>query len=566
MRAALSGRDVLVVMPTGAGKSLMYQLPALLREDLSIVVSPLVALMRTRSTRSSAVDDRVELINAQQDVAANRWALERALTGRLRLLYVAPERFSSPGFAERIREADVGLFVVDEAHCVSQWGHDFRPDYFRLADAARYVGARALVASTATATPRVAADIVARLGLRDPVKVATGFDRPNLAFSVVPSRSPADKARRLAEALRRPRRAAGHRLRGHARGLRGAGGGAAGRARGRGGRLPRRPRPRRAGRGPAALHGRRGRGRGRHQRLRHGRGQGRRAHGRPRHRAAVAGGLLPGGGPRRPRRRAGAGAAVRRARATRGCTCTSSSGRGSRTGAFEAVGRIVERSADADGRYDVPVGALARAAGPGDDSVRAVLGHLVRAGVLQPAPAPPDRAAGRVLAPFDRRALAHLPHRRQRGRAGALARVPHDLGATSRSSAAAARPSSATSAIRRSRCRAARAATSATPRRCRPRRSRRRWSPAAPRWPTATSTPPSSRWSRTARPAVGRTRTVEILRGGRSQRDPRPRLRRPARLRHLGHLRADEVLGRVDAMLADGRLHSTGGRFPKLAA
>ena len=204
VRAALSGRDVLVVMPTGAGKSLTYQLPALLREDLSIVVSPLVALMRDQVDALKAVDDRVELINAQQDVAANRWALDRALNGRLRLLYVAPERFSSPGFAERIREADVGLFVVDEAHCVSQWGHDFRPDYFRLADAARYVGARALVASTATATTRVAADIVARLGLRDPVKVTTGFDRPNLAFSVIPSRSPADKARRLAEALAAP--------------------------------------------------------------------------------------------------------------------------------------------------------------------------------------------------------------------------------------------------------------------------------------------------------------------------------------------------------------------------
>ncbi|MFL5876535.1 MAG: RecQ family ATP-dependent DNA helicase, partial [Solirubrobacteraceae bacterium] len=202
--AALDGRDVLVVMPTGAGKSLTYQLPALLREDLTVVVSPLVALMRDQVDALRAVDDRVELINAQQDAAANRWALERAVTGRLRLLYVAPERFASPGFAERVRGADVGLFVVDEAHCVSQWGHDFRPDYFRLADAARYLGARALVASTATATPRVAADIVARLGLRDPVKVTTGFDRPNLSFAVVPSRSAADKARRLAAALAPP--------------------------------------------------------------------------------------------------------------------------------------------------------------------------------------------------------------------------------------------------------------------------------------------------------------------------------------------------------------------------
>src|SRR5215208_5924023 len=137
VRAALDGRDVLVVMPTGAGKSLTYQLPALLRDDLTVVVSPLVALMRDQVDALRAVDDRVELINAQQDAAG-------------------------------------------------------------------YLGARALVASTATATPRVAADIVARLGLRDPVRVTTGFDRPNLSFAVVPSRSAADKARRLAAALAPP--------------------------------------------------------------------------------------------------------------------------------------------------------------------------------------------------------------------------------------------------------------------------------------------------------------------------------------------------------------------------
>jgi ATP-dependent DNA helicase RecQ len=106
---------------------------------------------------------KVALVNAQQDAAANRAAVDRAVSGRARLLYVAPERFSSPGFLDRIRHAKVGLFVVDEAHCVSQWGHDFRPDYFRLADAARWLGADAIVASTATATPQVANDIVARL-------------------------------------------------------------------------------------------------------------------------------------------------------------------------------------------------------------------------------------------------------------------------------------------------------------------------------------------------------------------------------------------------------------------
>src|SRR4051812_22167094 len=203
--AALTGRDLLVVMPTGAGKSLCYQLPALMRPDLALVVSPLVSLMQDQvEALERAVPGRAALINAQQDPAANRAAIARAAAGEVKLLYVAPERFSSPGFLEAIRDVDVGLFVVDEAHCVSQWGHDFRPDYFRLADAARWLGARAIVASTATATPQVATDIAGRLGLREPVRVTTGFDRPNLSFAVVRCRGPADKRARLAAALADP--------------------------------------------------------------------------------------------------------------------------------------------------------------------------------------------------------------------------------------------------------------------------------------------------------------------------------------------------------------------------
>src|SRR5215211_4961897 len=203
--AALAGRDVLVVMPTGSGKSLCYQLPALMRADLTLVVSPLVSLMTDQVQALERVaPGRVGLVNAQQDAAANRRALEQAVSGHLRLLYVAPERFSSPGFLERIRQAKVGLFVVDEAHCVSQWGHDFRPDYFRLADAARWLGAEAIVASTATATPQVANDIVARLGLREPVRIATGFDRPNLSFAVVPCATKEAGHRGIATALAEP--------------------------------------------------------------------------------------------------------------------------------------------------------------------------------------------------------------------------------------------------------------------------------------------------------------------------------------------------------------------------
>ena len=205
VRAALSDRDALVVMPTGSGKSVCYQLPALMREDLTLVVSPLVSLMQDQVAALDAVaPGRVAVVNAQRGFAANASAMEGVRDGSVRLLYVAPERFGSPGFVKALAGVDVGLFVVDEAHCVSQWGHDFRPDYFTLADAAQGVRARATIALTATATPRVADDIVRRLRLREPERITTGFDRPNLSFAVVPCRGGHDKERRLAAALSEP--------------------------------------------------------------------------------------------------------------------------------------------------------------------------------------------------------------------------------------------------------------------------------------------------------------------------------------------------------------------------
>ena len=204
--AALAGRDVLVVMPTGAGKSLCYQLPALMRpNEVTVVVSPLVSLMADQvAGLERAVAGRAALINSQRDAAENRDALARVRDGGVRLLYVAPERFAAPGFVDALEGVPIGMFVVDEAHCVSQWGHDFRPDYFELPRAARALGARQIFAATATATPRVAGDVIARLGLRDPVRVTTGFDRPNLSYIVIRAGNDVDRRRRITAVLSDP--------------------------------------------------------------------------------------------------------------------------------------------------------------------------------------------------------------------------------------------------------------------------------------------------------------------------------------------------------------------------
>jgi len=199
--AALAGRDVLLVMPTGSGKSLCYQLPALIDRRLTVVVSPLVSLMQDQV---EGLGGRGELINAQREGSANRASLERAIAGETRILYVAPERFAAPGFADRLAAARVGLFVVDEAHCVSEWGHDFRPDYLRLGEVAERLGAASIFATTATATPRVGLDVARRLGLRDPVRIATGFDRPNLSYDVARLRSPRSKWAALRALLAEP--------------------------------------------------------------------------------------------------------------------------------------------------------------------------------------------------------------------------------------------------------------------------------------------------------------------------------------------------------------------------
>jgi ATP-dependent DNA helicase RecQ len=573
LAAALAGRDTLVVMPTGSGKSLCYQLPALMRKDLTIVVSPLVSLMQDQVDQLRRVaPERVALVNAQQSAAENRAVMERAAAGELRLLYVAPERFASPAFVEQIARVRVGLFVVDEAHCVSQWGHDFRPDYFRLADAARYLRAQAIVALTATATPQVARDIAARLRLDDPVTVTTGFDRPNLSFAVVPCRTKADKQRRIAAALREP------------------------------GALP-----------AIVYAGTRNGCEELAMRLGHALDEDVLVYhaGLDRDRRAAVQRAFMGGEARVVVATNAFGMGVDKADVRTVCHDTvpqsveayyQEAGRAGRDGAparcllfaeardkglhvffiqrsevedaaFAAVARRLHKQVTEHGRYDVELRELAALTGRGGDAdqARAIVGHLARAGMLRPAPSPPDRAVGRIVGAWDRAALAAC-----RSSAGDATRV---------------------------RWRQYRAIWGFVEQRaCRRSMLLRHFGdpaapftdagvpccdvcdpslvPAAPAAPAAAA--PARRGDpnvvpgdlddaifavvRAAEPAVGRTRAVEILCGGRSKVVEKYSYDGLPSYGTFAHVRRDDVLARVDALLAAGRLRSTGGRFPKLAA
>ncbi len=198
IRAVLEGRDTLAVMPTGGGKSLCYQIPALMQSSLTVIVSPLISLMKDQvdSLLQSSVADAAALHSGLSP--EERWEVERKVrTGEIRMLYVAPERLRSLEFVLSLRRAGVGLFVVDEAHCISEWGHDFRPDYLFLPRAVKDLGSPPVLALTATATPRVRQDIRRSLGMRDPHVEVTSFNRPNLTYRVVP----AEKGEKLARIL-----------------------------------------------------------------------------------------------------------------------------------------------------------------------------------------------------------------------------------------------------------------------------------------------------------------------------------------------------------------------------
>jgi ATP-dependent DNA helicase RecQ len=186
IETVLAGADVLAIMPTGSGKSLCYQLPALLRDGLTVVVSPLIALMRNQVAQLKSRGIAAASLNSANDSGENRQIIERLARGGLRLVYVSPERLAQPDTLALLKGAGVGLLAVDEAHCISQWGHAFRPDYLGLGTAQAELGGVQTVAFTATADGATRADILGKLFRRDPIVFVHGFDRPNLRLWVRP--------------------------------------------------------------------------------------------------------------------------------------------------------------------------------------------------------------------------------------------------------------------------------------------------------------------------------------------------------------------------------------------
>lgn len=196
--AALEGRDCLVVMPTGGGKSLCYQLPGLAGPDLTIVVSPLIALMADQVRRLRREGHPAVMFASGLPEHLSAASRDAVLDGTARLAYCSPERFGSSDFMDLIATRRVDLLAIDEAHCVSEWGHDFRPDYLRLPRVADRLGRPPVMACTATATPQVAREILSRMGMSAAVEVHSGFDRPNLSFDTVVFEGDGSKSRKAA--------------------------------------------------------------------------------------------------------------------------------------------------------------------------------------------------------------------------------------------------------------------------------------------------------------------------------------------------------------------------------
>ncbi|TKB93313.1 MAG: ATP-dependent DNA helicase RecQ [Nitrospira sp.] len=206
IRAVLAGRDAMAVMPTGQGKSLCYQLPATLLPGLTLVISPLIALMQDQVTAMKQRKIAAAAFHSGLTGIEKSRVMQELQQRRLQLLYVAPERMQHEGFLRLLRSLWVSLLVVDEAHCISQWGHDFRPDYLKIGRLRQELTSPPCLALTATATARVQTDLCQRLSLRDPFRLVAGFRRPNLALSVHLSQTRQDKLSTLGRLVRETER------------------------------------------------------------------------------------------------------------------------------------------------------------------------------------------------------------------------------------------------------------------------------------------------------------------------------------------------------------------------
>jgi ATP-dependent DNA helicase RecQ len=202
VRSVLEGRDTLVVLPTGGGKSVCYQVPAMALPGLTVVVSPLISLMKDQVDALTARGIAATFVNSTLSSGEVSERMSRVMRGEVKLLYVAPERFDVGSAADRLRDVGVSLRAVDEAHCISEWGHDFRPSYLRIAQVRERLGWPQAVALTATATPHVRQDIARQLKLEQPETNNTGVDRQTLRYTVVPTRTEAEKDAALADILR----------------------------------------------------------------------------------------------------------------------------------------------------------------------------------------------------------------------------------------------------------------------------------------------------------------------------------------------------------------------------
>jgi ATP-dependent DNA helicase RecQ len=202
IQSIVAGRDTVVVLPTGGGKSLCYQVPALVLPGLTVVISPLISLMKDQVDALVKRGIPATFVNSTLTPGEVSERMGRVYRGETKLLYLAPERFAFGDLAEKLSRIGVSLLAVDEAHCISEWGHDFRPSYLRIGQIRDKLRARSTMALTATATPRVRADIVHNLELSDPEVIVTGFDRTNLTYFVAPARSDDDKDELLVKFLR----------------------------------------------------------------------------------------------------------------------------------------------------------------------------------------------------------------------------------------------------------------------------------------------------------------------------------------------------------------------------